>query len=113
MSYYAFTKAVADELLALNSQNGAPTDYEIVNRRVFDRWLAYGRHEALIRYVLENFDGATGGERYIKALGKELARIERPELIRKLYAQSSAADATIFSGYDHNINRIDACQHGQ
>ena len=83
MSYYAFTRALSDEIGASKSQK---VSFEEVHRRVFERWLAEGRHEALIRYVVENFDGAEGGEDYFKLLGNDLVRIGRPDLIRKLYA---------------------------
>src|ERR1700730_13771194 len=44
-----------------------------------------GRHEGLVRYLVSNFDGAEGGENWMRRLGQELARKNRHDLIRRLY----------------------------
>src|SRR5262245_56535982 len=84
MSYGAFTRALSDEIRA---QRGSlsPDDFERAHRSLFNRWLEEGRHEALIRYMVENFDGEEGGEDYLNVLGTDLAKIGRPDLIRELY----------------------------
>src|ERR1700688_1460824 len=91
MSYGAFTKTVSDEIGAVQSQAGArgrapaTIDYSTAERRVLDRWLAQGRHEALVRYAVDNYDGSQGGEEFLRLLGENLVRAERPDLVRKLY----------------------------
>jgi hypothetical protein len=87
MSYSSFTKDLNDEIAALNSDISAPVrvDFETVHRRVFDRWLAQGRHEGLVKYLISNLDGAEGGEEWMRLLGDALATKNRPDLIQKLY----------------------------
>ena len=71
----------------LRSGMSAPVaaDFERAHRRVFDRWLAAGRHGELIDYLVENHDGREGGEEWLRLLGQKLAEINQPALIHKLY----------------------------
>jgi hypothetical protein len=87
MSYRAFTKDLSDEHSVLRSQTSAlsAADFKRAYRRVFDRWLAADRYEELIGYLIENYDGRVGGEQWLRRLGQELGKIDRPELIHKLY----------------------------
>src|SRR5215475_1789950 len=87
MSYLAFTTDLSDEIGRMRAQSLAPgVDlFAQAHERVFARWLAAGRHEALVRYVVENFDGAEGGEAWMRLLADDLAANNHPDLLRKLY----------------------------
>src|SRR5262245_24127032 len=84
MSSRAFKEALVDFLCGPLS---FPISYEEARRSVFDRWLADGRHEELVRYMVEELLDSAGRchEEYLRVLSEDLARIGRPDLIRKLY----------------------------
>lgn len=83
----AFTKALSDEFGKLKSKGAvlSAADYANAERRVFDRWIAEGRQEGLVRYLVESYDGMQGGEDWMRLLARNLVDIKRPELIQKLY----------------------------
>src|SRR3954467_1899230 len=87
MSYMSFTKALSDELGTLKAERGvlSAADWREAERRVIDRWIAEGKQEALVRYLVENYDGAEGGGEWFRLLGEHLAKTEDVHLIGKLY----------------------------